>query len=115
MATLNRQEKDRSSMGVDEPAKTKNIDDGELLGTSDSTEEIPEAPLTEVQKQWRLVHDAYHLGYSHGLKEGLAQGPNHPAVQASVARMFGDWQGAEAARQRSSQRFTNWYRKERAA
>lgn len=76
---------------------------------------MTEQHLTEVQKQWRLVHDAYHLGYSHGLKEGLAQGPAHPAVQLSAERMFGNWQGAEAARQRSTQRFANWYRKERAA
>jgi hypothetical protein len=110
-----RQEKDRPSMGVDEPVTTKNYVAGESFGISESTEEPPQAPLTEVQKQWQLVHDAYHRGYSQGLIEGLAQGPNHPAVQQSVANFFGDWQGAEAARQRSTQRFRNWYRKERDA
>lgn len=61
--------------------------------------------LTDVQKQWRLVHDAYHRGYSLGLREGLAQGPAHPAVQRSVANMFNDWDGAHNALQRSIDRF----------
>ena len=66
--------------------------------------------LTDVQKQWRLVHDAYHRGYSQGLREGLAQGPTHPAVQRSVQRMFGDWDGADKARERSANQFWHEYR-----
>jgi hypothetical protein len=108
-------EKDRPSMGVDEPVKTKNCVAGESFGVSESNEEPPPAPLNHIQNDWLMVRRAYEIGYSQGLHEGLAQGPTHPAIQASVARMFGDWQGAEAARQQSTQRFTNWYRKERDA
>lgn len=61
--------------------------------------------LSDIQKQWRLVHDAYQRGYTTGLRDGLAQGPAHPAVQQSVQRMFGDWDGAQAAQQRSVERF----------
>lgn len=49
-------------------------------------------------------------GYSTGLREGLNQGPNHPAVSRSVANMFGDWDGAQAAHERSTQRFWRDYR-----
>src|SRR5699024_37290 len=111
--TTFRQEKDRLSMGVDEPGKTKNID-GQSCGTSECNPN-EQAPPPAIQQTWRLVHDAYQRGYSQGRTEGLAQGPTHPAVQQSVERMFGDWHGAEAARQQSTQRFNNWYRKERAA
>ena len=38
MATLNRQEKDRSSVGADSPVDTKKQFAGESLGISDSTE-----------------------------------------------------------------------------
>jgi|SRR5690625_1936359 len=100
-------EKDRSSMGVDEPVETKNfIDDDGLLGYFDGS------PAGQQIQSDILMWQA---GYQAGLQDGLAQGPAHPAVQASVARIFGDWHGAEAARQQSTQRFTNWYRKERAA
>jgi len=61
--------------------------------------------LSQIQRQWRLVHDAYHRGYAQGLKEGLAQGPAHPAVQQSVQRMFNGWDGAHNARKRSIERF----------
>ena len=61
--------------------------------------------LSDIQKQWRLVHDAYHRGYSQGLREGLEQGPTHPAVQQSVQRMFPGWDGAHNALQRSIDRF----------
>lgn len=106
MATF-RQEKDRSSAGTETPVKTKNfIDDGGLLGYLDGS-----PAGQQIQSDILL----WQAGYEAGLQEGLAQGPAHPAVQASVARMFGDWQGAEAARQQSTQRFRNWYRKERAA
>ena len=71
--------------------------------------------LSNVQTDWLMVRRAYEIGCSQGLRDGLAQGPAHPAVQQSVANFFGDWQGAEAARQQSTQRFRNWYRKERDA
>lgn len=74
-----------------------------------------QALQTQIQRDWHMLRTAYEQGYSDGLQSGLAQGPNHPAVQLSVERIFGHWQGAEAARQQSTQRFTNWYRKERAA
>lgn len=113
--TTFRQEKDRLSVGADEPVKPKNNIDGESLGISESTEEIPQAPLNNTQNDWLMVRRAYEIGYSEGLREGLSQGPTHPAVQASVARMFGNWQGIEASRQQSAQRFHNWHRKERDA
>ena len=49
--------------------------------------------------------NGHSIGYGKGLQDGLAQGPTHPAVQQSVANMFGDWDGAHNALQRSSQRF----------
>lgn len=49
-------------------------------------------------------------GYDVGLREGLAKGPAHPVVQRSVARMFGDWQGAHASLAQSVQRFWRDYR-----
>lgn len=49
-------------------------------------------------------------GYNIGLREGLNQGPNHPAVVRSVANMLGGWDGAQAARERSTQRFWRDYR-----
>jgi len=107
MATLNRQEKDRSSVGADSPVKTKNfIDDDGLLGYFDAS------PAGQQIQSDILMWQA---GYQAGLQDGLAQGPAHPAVQASVARIFGDWQGAEAARQQSTQRFWNQCHQERDA
>jgi len=105
MTATFRQEKTGPTVGAVEPVETKKHIDGELLGTSDSSAHI------QVQQDIAL----WQAGYQAGLQDGLAQGPAHPAVQQSVANFFGDWQGAEAARQQSTQRFTNWYRKERAA
>lgn len=62
-------------------------------------------PLNQTQRDWQMVRTAYEHGFTHGLREGLSQGPNHPAVQQSVANMFGDWQGADQARQHAAQRF----------
>ena len=59
--------------------------------------------LSQIQREWRLVYDAYHRG----LRDGLNQGPAHPSVQASVANMFGDWDGAHNALQRSVERFNS--------
>jgi hypothetical protein len=64
-----------------------------------------QAPRTQIQHDWHMVRRAYEIGYSQGLQEGLAEGPNHPAVIESVKRVFGDWDGATAARQRSAARF----------
>ena len=61
--------------------------------------------LTQVQQTWLLVHDAYQRG----LRDGLAQGPNHPAVQQSVANMFHGWDGANNALDRSTAAFKTWY------
>lgn len=57
--------------------------------------------LTQVQRDWRMVRAVYEQG----LREGLSQGPTHPAIKQSVANMFGDWDGVQAARKRSAQRF----------
>lgn len=57
--------------------------------------------------------NGHSIGYGKGLQDGLAQGPNHPAVQQSVANFFGDWDGAQAARKRSTQRFWQDYRASR--
>lgn len=57
--------------------------------------------------------NGHAIGYGTGLQEGLQQGPAHPAVQESVARMFDGWDGADNARQRSTQRFWNDYRAHR--
>lgn len=59
----------------------------------------------------------YALGYSHGLAKGYADaagdGPAHPAVADSVARMFGTWDGPDAARARSVTRFQTWHSAQR--
>src|SRR5699024_1953571 len=94
--TTFRQEKDRLSMGVDEPVKTKNID-GESFGTSECNPN-EQAPPPAIQQTWRLVHDAYQRGYSQGLTEGLAQGPTHPAVPPTVEREYAHWHCEDAAR-----------------
>lgn len=57
--------------------------------------------LTQVQRDWRMVRAVYEQG----LREGLEHGPTHPAVKQSVANMFGDWDGAHNALQRSVERF----------
>lgn len=60
--------------------------------------------LTQVQRDWRMVRAVYEQG----LREGLSQGPTHPAIKQSVANMFHGWDGADNALQRSTQRF--WQR-----
>ena len=67
--------------------------------------------LSQIQREWRMVRAVYEQG----LREGLSQGPTHPAVQRSVANMFHGWDGADAARQRSTQRFWSEYNQERDA
>lgn len=64
-----------------------------------------QALQTQIQRDWHMLRTAYEQGYSDGLQSGLAQGPNHPAVIESVQRMFNGWDGVQAARQRSTQRF----------
>lgn len=51
--------------------------------------------------------NGHSIGYGKGLQDGLAQGPTHPAVKQSVANMFGDWDGAHNALQRSVERFNS--------
>lgn len=53
------------------------------------------------------ISDGYAAGYEQGIRDGLAYGPAHPRVQQSVANFFGEWDGAEAARARSTARFHN--------
>lgn len=62
--------------------------------------------IADVQRAYNDgFSNGHSIGYGKGLQDGLAQGPTHPAVEASVANMFGNWDGAEAARQRSAERF----------
>ena len=48
-------------------------------------------------------------GFSDGRLAGASEGSAHPAIVDSVKRMFGDWDGHEAAHQRSVIRFRDWY------
>lgn len=57
--------------------------------------------LTQVQRDWRMVRAVYEQG----LREGLSQGPTHPAIKQSVANMFHGWDGADNALERSVKRF----------
>lgn len=50
----------------------------------------------------------YTAGYRAGLEQGRAEvscSHVHPQIAASVAQMFGPWDGAEAAHRRSVARF----------
>lgn len=62
--------------------------------------------IADVQRAYNSgFSNGHSIGYGKGLQDGLAQGPTHPAVQQSVANVFGDWDGAQAAQQRSIDRF----------
>jgi hypothetical protein len=105
MTTTFGHKKDRPSVGADEPVQPKThcvYGDFSYLDSS-SHDRIQQDILL-----WRK-------GFEAGLREGLAQGPAHPAVQQSVANFFGDWDGVEAARERSAQRFWNEYHQARDA
>lgn len=67
--------------------------------------------ILDVQRAYNTgFNNGHSVGYGKGLQEGLDQGPAHPRVQQSVANMFGGWDGAQAALQRSTQRFWDQYR-----
>lgn len=63
----------------------------------------------------------YTVGYEHGKKAGFTEGritgstegPAHPAIVESVNRMFPDWDGYNAAMNRSVLRFREWHRSAR--
>lgn len=68
---------------------------------------------TSQDSAWgRLQQDIllWRHGYETGLREGLAKGHTHPAVQDSVSRMFGDWQGINASLAQSVEEFWRKYR-----
>ena len=99
-------EKDRLSMGVEEPAKTKNIDDGELLGTSECTH-------IDYRKQH---YAAYRAGYDYAYDVFMPrilelEDQLRYYIKHSVAQMFQDigFDGADNARKRSAQQFRQWY------
>lgn len=62
--------------------------------------------------------DAERAAFSAGWDAALAAHPpcehTHPAVVASVASLFPDWDGADAARERSVASFTTWHSQARA-
>lgn len=104
------QEKSRSSAGTDEPAKAKNIVVGDELGYLDSS------------ARDRLDQDLvmYNAGYSDCHRElapRIVQLENALRwyVKKSVSNIFENigFDGAEAARQRSAQRF--WQHRKRGA
>lgn len=105
-------EKDRSSMGVDQPVKTKNYIAGESLGTSECTH-------IDYRKQH---YAAYRAGYDYAYEffmpriqelENLLR----YYINRNVTNMFQDlgYDGADNARRRSTQRFWNEYQQERDA
>ena len=106
-------EKDRSSVGADSPVETKNfIDDDGLLGTSECT-----------QIDYRKQHyAAYRAGYDYAYEffmprilelENLLR----YYINRNVTNMVHDigYDGADAARRRSTQRYWNEYQRERDA
>lgn len=109
MATLNRQEKDRSSVGTETPVKTKNYIAGESLGASDSTD-----------IDHRTQHyEAYRAGYDYAYDFFMPriielENQLRYYINRNVTNMFHDigFDGADAARQRSTQRFWNEYHRE---
>ena len=104
--TTFRQEKDRSSVGADSPVTTKKQIDGESLGTSECN-----------QIDYRTQHyDAYRAGYDYAYEFFMPriielENQLRYYINRNVTNMFQDlgYDGADNARQRSSQRFRNWY------
>lgn len=104
--------KDRPSMGVDEPVETKKQIDGELLGYHDSSQ-------IDYQSQH---YAAFRAGYDYAydffmprvmeLEDSLRW-----YINRNVTNIFQDigFDGAEAARQRSTQRFWDEYQGRDAA
>ena len=111
MATF-RQEKDRSSVGADSPVKPKNNIDGESLGASDSTD-----------IDHRTQHyDAYRAGYDYAYEFFMPrilelEDQLRYYINRNVTNMFQDigYDGADAARRRSTQRFWSEYQERDAA
>ena len=105
-------EKDRSSVGADSPVTTKKQIDGESLGTSECN-----------QIDYRTQHyDAYRAGYDYAydfFMPRLLELENQLRyyINRNVTNIFQDlgYDGAEAARQRSTQNFWNEYQERDAA
>lgn len=67
-----------------------------------------------VEEDRVLYAAAYWRGWQDRDAQAIADGPVHPAVADSVARMFHGWDGAEAARERSIAQFRAWHARARA-
>ena len=106
------EEKTGPTVAAEEPVKTKKQFDGELLGTSECTH-------IDYRKQH---YAAYRAGYDYAYDffmpriielENLLR----YYINRNVTNMFHDigYDGADNARQRSTQRFWNEYQQERDA
>jgi len=89
------QEKDRESRAGDCAVKPENKVMCQCFGNFDDT------AYDRVQQDILI----WRRGYEVGVRQGLEQGPSHPMVQESVAKMFGGWQGVEVAREHSVRKF----------
>lgn len=114
--TAFRQENDRPSMGVDEPAKAKNIVVGDELGYLDRS-------VRDRRDQDAIMYRAgYDYAYEIFMPRILElEDQLRYFIRHSVTQMFHDigFDGADSARKRSAQRFRQWwhenYREERDA
>jgi len=105
-------EKTGPTVGAEEPVKTKNYVAGESFGDSESN-----------QIDHRAQHyDAYRAGYDYAydfFMPRIIELENQLRwyINRNVTNMFHDigYDGADAARQRSAQRFWNQYQQERDA
>ena len=112
MTATFRQQKTGPTVGAVEPAKTKKQLDGESLGTS-------ECSHIDYRKQH---YAAYRAGYDYAydfFMPRIIELENQLRwyINRNVTNMFQDlgFDGAEAARQRSTQRFWNEYQERDAA
>ena len=78
----------------------------------------PSAPSCPCGDYARALADAAPMvwaeAYAAGYRDGAGEGPAHPAVVDSVARMFAPWDGPDAAHVRSVTRFRTWHAQARA-
>jgi len=67
-----------------------------------------------IEEDRALYAAAYWRGWQDRDAQAIADGPVHPAVADSVARIFHGWDGAEAAHAQSAAHFREWHAKARA-
>ena len=75
----------------------------------------PHCGAPDLAESAELDRMMYATAYRAGWTDAAGQGPAHPAVVDSVARMFGDWPGIEHARSTSVTHFRDWYANTRTA